>query len=391
MKKSLFTLILGTLIISLIAQDKKPLTFDDILKWNRITEKQISNDGNIIVYKAEPWKGDPVLKVTDKIGSDIFSITGGLNSQITFDSKSIVFEIQPKEEIVRELKLKKTKEEDMPMNKLGIFNVNTKMLDTISNLKSFKVPSKWNDWIAYQTKNKVVTDSTNKESKKESDENGFTLTIQNLTNGEKLIYPFVTDYVFAKDYKAISLFSTGDEKDIKSGVYFIDLNDKNLITVFSAKAEYKKLSINDVASKVAFIADTSDNKKDDYSLFLWTKEGGIKEIVTNHANGIPDNWEISINREISFSKEKDRLFFGIAPIKPKKDTTVLDEEFPKLDVWKWNELVLHSQQLNTLEQDIKKSYCAVYFMDDKKVIQLEKEYFTGFELINHGDADKVFG
>ena len=47
------------------------------------------------------------------------------------------------EDKVRELKLKKTKKDDMPSDMLGIYNVSSGLTDTVTRLKLFKVPSKW--------------------------------------------------------------------------------------------------------------------------------------------------------------------------------------------------------------------------------------------------------
>ena len=123
--------------------NKKVLTFDDILKWNRITEKSISNDGNIIVYKVEPWKGDPVLKIKNNSGKEIKSINCGTNGKISNNSQTVVFKIKPKEELVRELKLKKTKKEDMPEDSIGIFNINKNSIIKYEKLKSYKIPEKF--------------------------------------------------------------------------------------------------------------------------------------------------------------------------------------------------------------------------------------------------------
>ena len=46
-------------------------------------------------------------------------------------------------------------------------------------------------------------------------------------------------------------------------------------------------------------------------------------------------------------------------IKLEKDTTVLDEEIAKLDVWHWNESILHSEQMNTKADDLKK-YVSIF-------------------------------
>ena len=390
----LFSLIL--LSLSLVSQDsKRPLTFDDILKWNRITEKKISNDGNFVVYKLEPWKGDSELKITGTSGNEIASINCGNKAEITSDSKFVIFTIKPEEEEVKKLKLKKTKKEDMPMNQLGIYNLEVENLESIANLKSVKVPKKWDGWIAYQTKSIQLPDTSKTEGeekekmKKESDDNGFMLNIRNLNDGTLTQFPFVTSYVLATDEKSVAFVSTGDKKDFKAGVYMIDLTTMSKVQLMDHKGEYKQPTFNKDASRLAFLADTTNNKKEDFGLFLWNKSSETKEIINNENENIPEGWEISINGEISFGENTNRIFLGLSPIKPEKDTTVLEEEIPVLDVWHWNEPILHTQQLNTKSDDLKKSYLSVYHLDNNKLIQLEKENHSGIKLISKGDSDKL--
>jgi hypothetical protein len=152
MKNTLILISFLFLAETVFAQStKKPLTFDDILKWERITETVISNDGKYIVYKQEPWKGDPTLKITTPKGEEIISVKCGTDAKITSDSKFVVFTLKPAEDTIRQLKLKKTKKEDLPINKLAIFNTETRKTDTIEKLISVKVPEKWAGWIAWQT------------------------------------------------------------------------------------------------------------------------------------------------------------------------------------------------------------------------------------------------
>lgn len=392
MKKTLITLILFLIVISITAQEnKRTLTFDDILKWNRITESIISNDGNTIVYKVEPWKGDLYINILNKSGDELKKINCGTNPQITNDSKFVIVTINASEDEIRQLKLKKTKEEDMPNKKLGIYNLQNLKLDTILNLKSYKMPKKWNGWIAYQTKIKAVIDTNindvDKKHKEESEDNGSTLYIKNLLNRDIIQFPFVTDYIFAKEAEIVAFVSTGDDKDFKPGIYYFDLKTQQRTDILTAKGSYKKLAINDNGSKLAFLADTSENRKTDYGLFLWANNGTAKEVVNNKTNGIINNWGISEYGEISFSEKTNRVFFGTAPLKSDKDTTKLEEEIPQLDIWHWNEPILYSQQLNTKDNDLQKSYLAVYHINENKMVQLEKESFSGIKSIENGDAD----
>lgn len=392
MKKQFIFILLALIFTNAWAQpNKKPLTFDDILKWNRITERMISHDGTTIVYKAEPWKGDPVLIISDKKGNKLNSVIGGTDASITNNSKQVVFTIKPKEEIVRQLKLKKTKDEDLPLNKLGIYSIENKQLDTINNVISSKVPVKWDGWIVYQTKTELVKDTTetkkDKKDKEESGKNGYRLTIHNLLTGAVKTFPFVTDYTLAKEKEAIAFVSTGNDKDFNAGVYMYDLTSNEKTEVISGKGKYKQLSLSKSAEMLAFVADTMEEKKEKYSLYLWQKNGAVYELVNNENKNIPDGWEVSENGKISFSENANRVFFGIAPKKLEKDTTKLEEEIPVVDVWKWNEPTLYTEQINKLKKDLKKSYLTVYHLDNKKLVQLEKVNYSDIELINNGDAD----
>ncbi|MGM0505392.1 MAG: hypothetical protein ACQESQ_12270, partial [Bacteroidota bacterium] len=124
-KLSILTLLMIFSLGLFAQQNKKPLTFDDILQWNRITETIIANDGNTIVYKSEPWKGDPTLKIAEKDGNEVSTLPCATDAKMTNDSEYVIFTIVPSEDTIRQLKLAKTKKEDMPKNKLGIYHVAT--------------------------------------------------------------------------------------------------------------------------------------------------------------------------------------------------------------------------------------------------------------------------
>ena len=118
----LFACLVFTVVVS-AQTEKRPLTHDDIIKWNRITESHISNNGEFVVFKEEPWKGDPTLIITTQKGEKIESFVGATNAKITSDSKFVVFTQKPLVDSVRTLKLKKTKKEDLPQDQLVIYHL----------------------------------------------------------------------------------------------------------------------------------------------------------------------------------------------------------------------------------------------------------------------------
>ncbi|HRX12232.1 MAG TPA: prolyl oligopeptidase family serine peptidase, partial [Draconibacterium sp.] len=378
---------------------KRPLTHNDILKWNRITETQISNNGKFIVYKLEPWKGDPVLKISTPKAEEIASFNCGTDAQITSDSKFVVFTVKPAEDTIRQLKLKKTKKEDLPIDKLAIYNLENHKTDTIENLVSVKVPEKWAGWIAWQTEAPKDTASKGKSEKEKgkstSDKSGekvYPLFVKNLITNEISEFPVVSNYEFAEEKEALVFISEGKDSTFDAGVYFINLNDNKTQKILDAKGKFRQLTISKNGENVAFLADTlTANKKEaaKYNLFLRGKNGNAEVVVDNSNAALSENLEISENGKLSFSDNGKRLFFGTAPKKAEKDTTILDEEIPVLDIWTWNEEELQSAQIVNKNRDLKKSYLAVFQPENEKTVQLETPEFSSIRQIKKGDSDKL--
>ncbi len=411
MKKILLIIAATTCLIMISLQgisQKRPLTGDDILKWNRIGEQKISNDGQFIVYKTEPWKGDPELFVADSRGKELIKIPCGSGSVITEDSKFLVFKISPQEDVIRSLKLKKTKKDDMPGNSMAILNLNTLQMDSFPDLQSFQVPAKWTS-LAYQLKAqkkvKEESDKTEesnteeaektdkKKDKVESDKNGRVLYLRNLETGQIQSYPFVINYMFAEEKEVLVFVTTGDDKDFKAGIYQVDISNNQLSIIHQGSGEYKQITLLKDGSGGAFLADDRDEKERkehaSFTLYSWSGNGPAEALANNQTAGIPAGWEISDNGRISISDSGRRIFLGLAPIKPPKDTTILDEEKPVLDVWHWNEPVLQTVQLKNQSRDSRKTYLTVFHIDSKSLVPLETPELSGVVPIKSGDSDQL--
>jgi len=294
MKKSVALLFTLLITFSLTAQnEKRPLTFDDILKWNRITETHISNDGKYIVYKEEPWKGDPVLKITTPKGEEKASMICGTGAKITADSRFVVYALKPSVDTVRTLKLRKTKKEDMPQDKLIIYNLENGTSETIEKIKSSIIPKEWAGWIAWQAE--APEDSTQKDKRqKTKGENIFPLFVKNLNSGNIKEIPNVSNYQFAEEKEVLVFISEGDSL-FDAGIYVFNLAENKEDRILNGKGKFKQITINKTGNKVAFLGDTSEKKNIDYSLYSWDNSGEAKAILDNSNKSIPDGWIISEN------------------------------------------------------------------------------------------------
>lgn len=399
MKKYAFLLSILLMASSVPAQvEKRPLNHDDILKWNRITETNISRNGEFVVYQLEPWKGDATIKITTPKANELASFPSTSNALITYDSKFAVYTIKTPEDSLRQLKLKKTKKEDLPKDKLGIYNVIQNTTDTIPDLVSVKVPEDWSGWIAWQTEAPKDTTSNDKSEKAKGKSNGakndekvYPLFIKNTISGEITEIPNVSDYLFAEEKEVLAFISQGKDSTYEAGIYVYRLSENLTQKILSGKGKFAQLAFDKNGDKLAFLGDTSKAKKMDakFNLYLWDGSDNATIIVENTNAAFPGSFEISENGKLNFSDNGKRIFFGTAPKKAPNDTTVLEEEIPVLDVWRWDEEELMTVQLYNQNRDLKKTYLAVYHIDSEKTVQLETKELSGVRQIAKGNEDKL--
>ncbi len=125
---------------------------------------------------------------------------------------------------------------------------------------------------------------------------------------------------------------------------------------------------------------------------LWYYTNGLdsaKIIADKNVVGIQLGYSVSENASNSFSKDGSKLYFGTAPIRSPKDTTLVDFETAKLDIWHYKDDYLQTQQLKNADAELKRSYTAVYHIEQNKVMQLGAEDAEKITLVDEGNANWV--
>lgn len=49
--------------LSVRAQEKRAMTFEEMVGWEHISEQRISDDGKWVFCKMEPWRGDASIQL----------------------------------------------------------------------------------------------------------------------------------------------------------------------------------------------------------------------------------------------------------------------------------------------------------------------------------------
>jgi dipeptidyl aminopeptidase/acylaminoacyl peptidase len=445
--KNFFLLLFLVITFTATAQNKKPLDHTVYDNWKSIGERLISNDGKFVVYTVNPQEGDGELVIQNPTTKFKKIIPRGYSATITEDSKYAIFKIKPTFQETRQAKIKKKTGDDLPKDSLGIIELGQDSVLRIAKVKNYKTPEKAAGWLAYlldkaeaaPTKIKATPDSATQinnllqmadslvrvadslrnktkeakqkglivlaPAKKENKppvktdadkiEEGTELVVRNLNTGTDKKFKLVTEYYFSKNASTLIIETSAKNNDnlTKATVQWMDLATGKTDTIFKKFNDAKNYVLNEEGNQLAFVAEKDSTVKaltKFYKLYYY-KPGADTAAILAEKNtvGMKLGTTISENANLIFSKDGKKLFFGTAAIKPAKDTTLVDFELARLDVWHYNDDYLQPQQLKQLDNELKRSYTAVTIPGENKIVQLGAEDAERISLVNEGNADWV--
>jgi len=413
MIKSNIALLLLTLIVSLTVNAqpkvKRALTPDDFASWNIIKDQQISNNGKYVVYEQNPLKGDGKLFLT-KEGKTIIFFNRACKAKLGSNNNVLVFTIKPAVDSVRQAKLNKAKKEDMPPDSVGIFLMKNREIVKYANVKSYKLPKENASWVAFclkkgkieekkqksgEEKTKSAAEAIEKKEKpkkKKEKQPGDKLVLFNVQSKDTVTLNNVVEYGWAK--KGNALLCVQQHKDSVntfSKLIKFDPDAGTFAVLYETEGWLKKATLDEAGEQCAFLLskDTVDEKI--YDLFFIDGQKPEK-IVSPSSQNMPSGWSVSENGKIYFSKDASKLYFGTA-VSPKHEPkdTLLDEEKPKLDVWNWKDKKLQPQQKLEAKKEKKRTYLAVYNIDQKNFVQLGDTLIKEVRTLQHGNCNIALG
>lgn len=226
---------------------------------------------------------------------------------------------------------------------------------------------------------------------------GTDLVVRNLIDGKEKTFNNVLEYYFSKKGQKLLLEQAKNPKDSlsKPTVLLYDLKDSKSTVLSNGGNDFKNFVIAEDGSQVAYVAERDAKPKDLQKFYkIWHYKTGMDSAVLvadKNTVGMQLGTTISENGNLSFSKTGKRLFFGTAPIQPPKDTTLVDIDLVKLDVWHYNDDYLQPTQLSRLQRDLQTNYLAVYHLENKSLKQLGSKEIPLVYQTNEGDGDQFVG
>ena len=403
---------------------KKPLTHDVYNTWKKLDKQQISDNGKYVSYEISPLKGDGWLHWHNLVSESHDSLFRGQNAVFSSSSDLMAFRISQPADTIRKLKLAKKKKDELPKESLGILVFEKDTILRFAGLKSFQLPKEGGAWVAWlyekpkeKDKPKESTDTIQKltpdtlaakpeevpgkakEKDKKKKKGAFAdietanLTLLNPVSNQKFESENVTETAFAKNGNLFTFITLKKDSIDSIAVNVFDTRTLKHHKIFERAGFAKKVTAANDGKSIAFIYTSDTAKVKRYGLYLWDEKSDKTVLVADTTSKeIPSGWEVSENGSLSYSDDGSKLYFGTAPKKlPESKDTLLEEEKVKIDVWSWNDTRLQSQQLKRLDDDLKKTYQAVYRISDKRIVQLADTLVDQVRTFRKGDADFALG
>lgn len=337
---------------------KKALDHSVYDDWKSIAAPQITADGQIISYVIEPQEGDGKLIIRNLKSNNEIIIDRGYKFRFTPDEKYAVCLIKPFYQDVRKAKIKKKKGDNLPQDSLAVVDLQKKQVRKFAAVKSYKMGEQSAPYVAFASSDTALVAKKERKDKKM----GKPMFLYRFATAQVDTFFYVKDYLFNEQGNRLATVVMPHKKTGKANsVNVYDLPSLTPVVLSEKMNFYSLPSFDASGTKLSFLAsvDTVSTGSKRCTLYLHTvgdKQAKALVDYTKYPPNVPQGWAITENGSPRFSENGERIFIGIAPVIPPKDTTIVDFETAALDLWHYADPELQPMQLIRKQRDLKKTY-----------------------------------
>jgi dipeptidyl aminopeptidase/acylaminoacyl peptidase len=408
-----------------VAAGDRPLTFKELMQFQKIYGTVIADNGRWVACEARPDRGDGELQVLSSDGLHDYRVPRGSAPQIGADGRFVAATILPDLEAVEAADHEPAKDgknggdgEEDPRNGMVILDTTDGSVRTEEEVESFSL-SKDGRFLVYRhykpeedesepvgdkeasEETGEVEQSEEKESEVENEETGpegqtqgetidppeagSKLVVRDLHTKREVTTEFVSAYALDETSRFLA-YATATPTGESNGVFLVDLTNfdaahKPLRTL--ERGYFGSLRWAKDRSLLAFLAagQTGDGEEGDAALWTWKEKGKAKR--TASSSDASTGWTLPFHNQLEFSRDGQRLFFGFKPAEPgtqdgEEDTVPFDPydleaviERRQVDVWHWNDpRIITNQKERWDEHEKHRTYRAVAHLNGGKIVPL---------------------
>jgi hypothetical protein len=185
----------------------------------------------------------------------------------------------------------------------------------------------------------------------------------------------------------------------RDGAFFRSLVNGGTVTLTSGRGNYKGIVLDRSATQVAFLSDKDEfgKPKARFAVYYAAVKGGLEapgkrkpkamEATITAAvasSGLAPGMRVSDNASLSFTPAGNAILLGTAPELP--DSVPADSLVGKavFDLWHYKDPSLQPSQRLTAVRDRNRSFQAIYFTGNRKLIQLASDSIPTVDVSDDG-------
>ncbi|MCH8830188.1 MAG: S9 family peptidase, partial [Planctomycetes bacterium] len=330
--------------------------------------------------------------------------------------------------------VKKTAVKAKVTSSLVILELATGRKMTIERVRSFAMPTKAANWIAYHFEKdpplkiekpgksivhevETIKKRPKRGKGKDRDQRrrtrrrsqpstrpttAATLALRNLSTGMEIRYPHVTQFKFAENGRRLAWTAAG-RTTRQSGVFVLSTVNFETRQIASGRKQYRNLTFDKSGNHLAFFVSASSSKTSEKSLYHWNANDRTATVAAAAGkNGFAKDRRIASSSPCSFSQDGSRIFFSTVKRTAKKrksakkksaskKTATSTAKPVKLDIWHWKDPYLQPMQLAQARRERSRSYAAVVHLKSKRTVQLATESVPNVSVGDRGNSNIAVG
>ena len=400
------------LAIPLTAQEKRPLTFVDLMQLREIEQSSISDGGQWIAFTAEPDRGDPEVVVRSTDGNGRYLIPFGSHPVISHDGAFVAARLNPSLE-ARE----KAGRGDAPRRGMALLATATGEVIEVEEVQSFAFSADGR-WLAYHEYGAREEEAGGEEATPAGEETpgeatrqegdrkpGTLLVLLELATERRIEIPDVRSFTWDEEGRYLA-YAVADADNARDGLYLREVwapGEPELPVDVRPFGHYARLtwSENLDAPALGFVmaVEDKDGEAGKGTLVAWNGSATRELVASADA---PEGWFIPTTNSLRWSEDGARLFFGwrsiredeaerleaateaaveAAPEAAEGEEAEESEPFDPfdteailadrgVDVWHWKDPRIITQQKVLWNREKDRTYMAAHHMDSGQTVAL---------------------
>ncbi len=382
-----YTITQGQFTEEITASDenqKKKLTPADYAQWQRIGETELSPDADWFFWNIHLVEGDGwlMLQKTGEDPDEGYKFDHALRASFSNDSNWFGFLIGVSEEERRSMQDRG----ESPRYDFGLKNLSTTEIDTFNNISRYE----FSEGGSHLLMRKYQPEG--------SGTRGVDIILRDLETGTNQLIGNVAQYDFNEDGTLLAYLIDSHEK-LGNGVHLVDLEARSTRVLESDEADYEMLTWHENGRSLAFLKKTEheDFKEESFKIYQFSNldESPVKKVFNpEEYSDFPDEFRIVNYRNLQWSDDGERLFFGIKERIRKEDDAPENEDDSEteetdseeieeteedpdahldptnVEVWHWQDDPMQSRQKVLRQQLEQSNFLSVWHLEDDRFLQL---------------------